>query len=395
MKALQMIHPFPARMAPEIALRRMEFLDETDLLLDPMCGSGTVLRAGVEHGIPVVGVDLDPMAVLMAGVWCNPPSRSQLLNDAHEVLGAAAESELMDPNELPWVDAETSEFMNFWFAEGQRTELAKLAGAMYGSPLPAADALRVALSRIIITKDRGASLGRDISHSRPHRVATESDFDVPTEFMKSVRRLGERLNSEMIRAESTVLRGDSRSLPSQIADNSVSAVITSPPYLNAIDYLRGHRLSLVWLGHDVGAIRSIRSGSIGVERALTDETIDVLPYVITDRNYSPAQKILGWSTRYLRDARVASEEVARVLAPAGTVTMVVGNSNVRGCRVDNARMYVDALSGAGLQVTATVEREIPQRSRYLPTSAGSALADRMRVETIISAEKSRDLEPAN
>ncbi len=101
-------------------------------------------------------------------------------------------------------------------------------------------------------------------------------------------------------------------------------------------------------------------------------------------------KIVGWSTRYLQDAHIASAEIARVLAPGGTVTMVVGNSNVRGCRVDNARMYVDGLSGAGLDVTGTVEREIPNRNRYLPTSAGSALADRMRVETIISAKKARD-----
>src|SRR3712207_7608036 len=45
-----------------------------------------------------------------------------------------------------------------------------------------------------------------------------------------------------------------------------SAAITSPPYLNAIDYLRGHRLSLVWLGYRIGDLRLTRAVSIGAER---------------------------------------------------------------------------------------------------------------------------------
>jgi DNA modification methylase len=48
--------------------------------------------------------------------------------------------------------------------------------------------------------------------------------------------------------------------------NSVDAVLTSPPYLNAIDYMRGHRMSLVWLGHSLTELRHIRSNSIGAER---------------------------------------------------------------------------------------------------------------------------------
>src|SRR6266446_1624637 len=58
-------------------------------------------------------------------------------------------------------------------------------------------------------------------------------------------------------------RADARYLPVRTA--STDYVITSPPYLNAIDYLRGHRLSLVWMGHSVDTIREIRSESVGSE----------------------------------------------------------------------------------------------------------------------------------
>ena len=59
----------------------------------------------------------------------------------------------------------------------------------------AADVLRLALSRIIITKNLGASLARDVSHSRPHKVAEVSSFEVPPAFERSVRELRRLLAS--------------------------------------------------------------------------------------------------------------------------------------------------------------------------------------------------------
>ncbi len=67
--------------------------------------------------------------------------------------------------------------------------------------------------------------------------------------------------------------------------------------------------------------------------------------------------------------------------------MVVGNSTLRGFKIDNAQICADALEAAGLSIDEMAEREIPTRSRYLPTNAGSALASRMRVEVVISASK--------
>ena len=57
------IHPFPARMAPEIALSEINNLPTSSTILDPMMGSGTVLRVGSTNGHHVIGRDLDPLAV--------------------------------------------------------------------------------------------------------------------------------------------------------------------------------------------------------------------------------------------------------------------------------------------------------------------------------------------
>ena len=62
------IHPFPARMAPGIALEALGQSDKPLRVLDPMAGSARSLRSHCQRP-RAFGVDMDPLAVLLAGVW--------------------------------------------------------------------------------------------------------------------------------------------------------------------------------------------------------------------------------------------------------------------------------------------------------------------------------------
>jgi DNA modification methylase len=382
---LQVIHAFPARMAPEIALRRIATLPPGATLLDPMCGSGTVLRAGVEAGLSVVGRDIDPLAALMAGVWAAPPQRARLLHDAHRLLDVM-ESIRGRAEPLPWMDRETLHFIDYWFGEPQRSDLLALATALWKTRLHSRRALQVAFSRLIVTKERGASLARDVSHSRPHRVTDSVEFDVPDEFLRSARALGKKVAPERVWGTSSISLGDARLLD-DVADSSIDCVITSPPYLNALDYLRGHRMSLVWMGYSISQLRELRGESIGTERILHDDE-GVAAEFISESPVDIPSRILGWTARYVRDAASVSAQLARVIRENGDVVLVVGNSRLKGLEINNALIYQRALEAAGMLITGVVSRDIPSQNRYLPTpSSGSALATRMRMEIVISAIK--------
>lgn len=56
-------------MASDVALNICADLPTGSTVLDPMSGSGTVLRMAAEHGHRALGFDMDPLAVLMARVW--------------------------------------------------------------------------------------------------------------------------------------------------------------------------------------------------------------------------------------------------------------------------------------------------------------------------------------
>src|SRR5258708_14980086 len=83
------IHPFPARMAPGIALEALGDAKPPLRVLDPMAGSGTVLAVARANGHRAYGVDLDPLAVLLAGVWTRTLEAARGNDKATEVLSAA------------------------------------------------------------------------------------------------------------------------------------------------------------------------------------------------------------------------------------------------------------------------------------------------------------------
>src|SRR5258705_2676554 len=83
------IHPFPARMAPGIALAALGESETPLRVLDPMTGSGTVLAVARAYGHRAFGVDIDPLAVLLAGVWTRIVDVERVRDKASEVLDRA------------------------------------------------------------------------------------------------------------------------------------------------------------------------------------------------------------------------------------------------------------------------------------------------------------------
>src|SRR5207249_4865149 len=157
-------------------------------------------------------------------------------------------------------------------------------------------------------------------------------------------------------------------------------------YLNAIDYLRGHRLSLIWMGYSVETIRNIRSSSVGTEaghgRAATDPVISKAFGAAADDTLADREQ--GMLVRFLEDMHQVFREVRRVLKPSGRAVFVVGNCTLRGTFIKNSGGLRVLAAAVGLRITSEHTRELPANRRYLPPpqhqDAGVDLAKRMRQE---------------
>ena len=391
-KKIRPIHPFAARMAPEIAFEALDGLSKNSLILDPMTGSGTVLRTISSMGYNGIGIDIDPLAVMMSKAWTTPILQRNFINKAEKVIAAAKKTE-SNMAILPWIDNDykTLEFIRFWFAKKQIDALRKLSFVLWNEKGKYAGLLKIALSKLIVTKSKGASLAADVSHSRPHKVREVNDFDVFHEYSIACRRLAILMYEDPLIGEIKVSRGDARKLT--IKENSIDAIITSPPYLNAIDYMRGHKLALVWLGYEIEKLSSIRGTSVGAEKA-PEATADIeLAKTITggikDLDKLPNRKI-NMIYRYALDMYDVIQEAYRVLKNGSRATYVIGNTIQNGIYIENTKIATHVAESFGLKLIKHSEREIPQNRRYMPPPTKreeSTFKNRMKTEAVLTFQK--------
>jgi SAM-dependent methyltransferase len=393
--AFRPVHPFPARMAPAIVWEELgQHLNGKEMtVLDPMTGSGTTLVTARLLGHHAIGFDTDPLAVLIAKAWSvNVDPDDALAAGARVLRTARRRAEAMRVGDAypQGADEPTRAFVRYWFDETPRKQLTALAEAIADESRHSIRGLLwCAFSRLIIVKSVGASLAMDVAHSRPHKVHERAPLKPFNGFERALRVVVENspFSDGIVRPRASVKLGDARTLP--LSDHSVDMVVTSPPYLNAIDYLRGHKFSLIWMGHGVEALRDVRSTNVGTEVGEScEETPLVRRSIAKMGGRDLPRRQLAMLRRYTNDMLKVLSEVGRVLRKDGRAILVVGNSTLRGHFIANSRGLEVLGESAGLTLVSRRTRPLPGNRRYLPPpgseGAGEQLESRMREEVILT-----------
>ena len=398
MKRLHPIHPFPARMASEIVWDELPERAGRLRVLDPMAGSGTTLVAAKLRGHEAVGFDRDPLAVLIARAWLANVAPDEIEAKASEVVARACERarDLSIGDAYPRAaDNETKEFVRYWFDETNRRHLTALSETIFRLHDPVVkDLMWCALSRLIITKQSGVSRAMDISHSRPHRSYDKAPKLALGNFEHAVKQITKACPFQDTdeNPPGSVGFADARRLP--LENNSVDIVITSPPYLNAIDYIRGHKFSLIWMGHSIEELREVRTTNVGTEVVAKpvkgdESTENIMQMMCAGDDLS--SRHAGMLRRYVRDMRGVLSETKRVLRTGGKAVFVVGNCNLRQTFVENSKCIEGIANELGMAVGTIRRRPLPENRRYLPppssSGAGKQLKKRIREEVILTLLK--------
>lgn len=387
-------------MAPELVWRELPDRHAPRLrVLDPMAGSGTTLVTAKLRGHEAIGYDRDPLAVLIAQSWLTNVNAKKMETKASQVLlkaRARARGLKLSKAYPRSADKETKAFVRYWFDNTNRIQLTALSDSIsHIRDLSLRNLMWCAFSRLIITKKIGVSLAMDISHSRPHRSYDKAPMNAFDHFERAAKQIAKAASfwdgKTELRAASVNL-ADARRLP--IEDNSVDIVITSPPYLNAIDYIRGHKFALIWMGYSIEALREVRATNVGTETAgkksADDGSNDRIMNLMCSTD-ELSTKHSGMLRQYVRDMRAVLSEVNRVLRKNGKAVFVVGNCNIRDTFIKNSECIKGLASELGMIISKMRCRPLRENRRYLPPpeslGAGKALKKRMRQEIIITLLK--------
>lgn len=392
------LHAFAAKFPPQLPRAFIRGLtDPGNIVLDPMMGSGTAVVEAFLEGRRGIGLDVDPLALRLARVKTMPADAGNLRQAGYKVISRAnvllAKGGIIEGKLLERFDNRTKKFVDYWFLPATQRELMALVLAIQEvHDAPTRRFLDLTFSSIIVTKSGGVSRARDLAHSRPHLDEAKVPKNAIEQFSLRLRKnLTSIAQLKMNGITAAPVAGDARLMP--FADGVIDLIVTSPPYANAIDYMRAHKFSLVWLGEDITGLSELRAGYIGSER------IGHIPHtVLPNRTEAIIRKLAELDSskaailrKYFVEMKSVLVEMYRVLRNDSASIIVVGPSVMRGLDVQTHHCLADMAAGVGFDVVGVARRILDRNKRMMPTRFGkktdSMIEQRMHEEYVIGLLK--------
>jgi len=331
-------HPYPARFIPQIPLTFIKlFTREGETVLDPMCGCGTTLVEAFLNNRNAIGNDLNPLAALITKVKITLIDESEFkyFNGKLALMKRYLDLDYKDVeekiNNLP--NRKLSRIFN-------RVVISKL------------ESIRETLLEI---KEEGHNdlfdFGRvALSATIWSLVENGSRIEVDDLFLKKVKYM----QNEMIKMSKIiknipkvrVICGDARKL--EVETNSIDLIVTSPPYVNALDYYRLHMYNMLWLGMDFDLFRKHEIGGHS--------------HFIMNR--------FRLLSEYLGDMLRSMIEMNRVLKKDKICVIVVGNSSLEYELIESYKFFAEMGEKIGFKPIKTLFRNIDKSKKYTSADIG-------------------------
>lgn len=268
------LFPYRGKFHPQLIKGLLNIINVKpgDLVLDPMCGSGTLNIEASLMGIDSIAVDISPFCQFMT------LTKFHALSLKNEHL-----EQLVEKREA---------LFNFFLSGNVIEKLHKIKDN---------DKLQLYNFALLAFLD---SMGYSI------RVKKYSHKDlfykVLERYVKTINDLQNNPHYRKLDIGKLKLLPSSNAKDLRIDSNSIDAVVTSPPYSFAIDYIKNDQVQLEYLGHDIGFLRN---QMVGLRGKTVNEKLEI----------------------YFSDMDEVCHEICRVLKPNKFFIMIIGsNTNQTG-----------------------------------------------------------------
>lgn len=378
-RATHLLHPYPAKLLPNIPyffLNNSILSKPEDLIFDPFCGSGSVLVEAILAGRASIGLDSNPLAVLLAKAKTTAIPVSQI-TAAMKTVNRRYTS--MPPQPYPAVIN-----LNLWFSRRIALQLSKLKAAIaevnsekLKTFLNACFSVCVRrLSRadprvsvpVRLKKDQ-YSKGHPLTKGVRRRVKMLQNADAFDEFaaivnqnMGRVAGFSPKIKVPRVYLGSVLELGGPTS---PIPPDSVRLIVTSPPYAGAQKYIRACSLSLNWLGLcSPTQFRSYERQSIGREHYAREEyrtrsstnSVSANAVLLNILESSPLRAHIA--ANYINEMEIALTNMLSVLQPGGNLVLVTGNNQICGQNFDTTNYLLELAVQLGFKIRLRLADDI-------------------------------------
>lgn len=348
------MHPYKGRFHPKMVRALLNYIYpyEQGLVADNFAGCGTLLVEATWMGLDNLGIEINPLSVLMAKVKCETLSiqPEKLKNDLKTYLsnlqGALASIEKKE-NLSTFLFPST--FSTATINEEIRQIPPKLVESFGEDTIRdfviakhlikkcddkmTHDFLLLTLSGAISDLDRRRK-------AKFIEVFSERAHDLYLRIY-TFNKLNNVLKIKL--GKSRAFSGDTRDMKPLIAEETIDGIVNSPPYSTALDYIKNDFSQLSILG--IANIPQLKSDMIGnpnlsaysmsllKEMTPSNEEFSKLPEeaknIISALIRYEREKDAVRSCRFFKDMTLALKEMYRVMKKGAKCAIIIGNNNYK------------------------------------------------------------------
>lgn len=345
------LHKYPAKFFPELPRWLIKrYSKEYDIVLDPFAGSGTSNVEALLNKRHSVGIDVDPFSQYLSKVKVTSLDRERLKHSSEQLLQMLVNfsPSLVDDEDIP-----DFHYRDNWFNKEIILELAyirkKIEELEFDQDVK--DFYKICFSSIIrAVSNADNNCTRTVIRKKLNKKVYPSD--ALKKFSNAILTNVPKINefSEKCPLDINVeIPSDNDARNIKYPDDYFNLAVTSPPYVNAVDYPRTHQLELYWLGLATGSLTPMKKKHVGTEsvRVKNYKRLHTIGIQMADdvisKIYEKDPRRAYIAYKYLHDMRENLKEVHRVLKDDGRYVMVVGNNRIRGELFENWR-YISKMA---------------------------------------------------
>jgi len=355
------IHAYPAKFPAFITTKALEYANKRHKkvrsVADVFCGCGTTAFEAKRNNIQFWGCDINPVATLIAKAKSRRYQKTRLEKYLKIILSDFKTRKTKDRYHA------ANERLKYWYRNDQYNQLAHLKDCILRKTPKNSDYrlfFLCAFSNIL--KGSSVWLTKSIKPQvDPIKVPADvkHSFEKQCHFMilanDEVQVLGEAL--------SEIVTGSF--LDTSTLAPKVDLIVTSPPYVTSYEYADLHQLSSMWLGM-ADDYKTLREGSIGSiyhdynfkrEWKRLNKTGNRIVSRLLDQQKSKAHSV----AKYFLDMQRVAKKSYSMLNKNGMALFVIGNTEYKSVRIDNAKHLAESLLDAGFSEVLTTKRKISKK----------------------------------
>ncbi|MBM3202976.1 site-specific DNA-methyltransferase [Candidatus Woesearchaeota archaeon] len=360
------IYYYPAKFIPHVVKYCIEnFTKQDDWVIDPFAGSGTVGLEAFIHERNAVLYDLNLLLNHIIPVKIYKENGKHSKSELYKVLNG------FDSNKKRFIPS--WENVEYWYPEEMLEELSKYWGYLktfdkniYSMVIQAA--LVKVSKHFSYAEHRTPKLFRSKSKKEYVEELLREDwkdelkrmvYSLSLQFYDSVCHLQFLTNGH----ENKVLHyGGVDSAYFQLNENiPISCLITSPPYLQAQEYIRTAKLELYWLGHSEEEIKGISKLEIPYRKADQVFETQTLKEI---KSKLERKDLIATLDSYFCYTIKSLERAMGYLIKDGKVCIFVGNPTIDGKEVETWKILMEYFCERGYNFENVFDDRIKTRQLF-------------------------------